>query len=248
MSSILTIPARAATKAVDDTAQKDALIVIVPNLEETIDEVGQIDPMGIGSTVTQPTIPAQPSIFSQCALPSLPAPLETTSTAASGVTSTTARDDTEADNPEVKEDEPAVHVTKPEEAVVVHENADSAITAATIAELKCPYVNCKYVTAIGQDCIKYGMESYMTEYMKQELKFHSSVHHVEDGDANGNVAVATIPVENGVYDDAAANVANEELHNFPVSWSKKSRKRNKSRRSDADYSGMIWDGSIREIC
>ena len=34
----------------------------------------------------------------------------------------------------------------------VGENTD--ITATTIAELKCPYVNCQYVTAIGQDCVE----------------------------------------------------------------------------------------------
>ena len=83
MSSILSTPAQAATTAVDDTIQKNALPGLVTKLEEeAIDRVAQIDPMGIGSTVTQPTISWPLSTFSQYAWPSLPAPLETTSTEA----------------------------------------------------------------------------------------------------------------------------------------------------------------------
>ena len=227
-------------------------------------QVGRIDPMRIGSTVTQPTMSGQPIILSQHAWPSLPAPLEKTIP--------TARADTSADDPKVQEDASDVPVAKPAEqtineddhitgdvptlptgldiptlalqegevnAEVVNTDSDAPsmttqmdevtnfvgaetdITATTIAELKCPYANCQYVTGVGQDCVQYGMEMYAAKYMQNELKIHCATKHTEYGDAAGTTD------SKGWYKSSCR--------------SNKSKKRNKSRRSNVESSDKVWD-------
>ena len=80
-------------------------------------QVWQLDPIRLGSTVTQPTKSGQPFILSQHAWPSLPAPLEKTIP--------TARADTTAADPKVKEDVSDLPVAKPAEQTI---NEDEHIT------------------------------------------------------------------------------------------------------------------------
>ena len=103
----------------------------------------------------------------------------------------------------------------------VGENTD--ITATTVAELECPYANCHYVTGAGKDCVEYGMEMYAAAYMQSELKCHLAAKHAVYGDATGTTD--------------------------PKGWNKsscrsnKSKRRNKSRKSDANaWDKLFYDG------
>ena len=101
----------------------------------------------------------------------------------------------------------------------VGDNTD--ITDTTIAELECPYANCHYVTRVGKDCVKCGMEMYAATYMQNELKCHLAAKHAVYGDATGTTD--------------------------PKGWNKssgrsnKSKKRNKSRRHNVESSNKVWD-------
>ena len=99
--------------------------------------------------------------------------------------------------------------------------AETDITATTIAELKCPYANCQYVTGVGQDCVQYGMEMYAAKYMQNELKIHCATKHTEYGDAAGTTD------SNGWYKSSCR--------------SNKSKNRNKFRRSNVESSDKVWD-------
>ena len=95
--------------------------------------------------------------------------------------------------------------------------AATDINATTIAELECPYANCKYVTGAGQDCVQYGMEMYAAAYMQRDLKMHIAGKHTE-------------------YVDAA-RTTDSKGRNKSSDRSYGSKKRNKSRKSDLEYDG-----------
>ena len=99
--------------------------------------------------------------------------------------------------------------------------ADTDITATTIAELECLYANCPYVTAVGKDCVEYGMEMYAAAYMQSELKCHLAAKHAVYGDATGTT--------------------DPKGWNKSLGRSNKSKKRNKSRRSNLESSDKVWD-------
>ena len=88
--------------------------------------------------------------------------------------------------------------------------------ATTIAELECPYDNCKYVTGVGQDCAQYGMDMYAAKMeMEHELRVHIGGTHTE------NVAAARITASKG------RNKSSGRPHG--------SKKRDKSRRWALQY-------------
>ena len=88
--------------------------------------------------------------------------------------------------------------------------------ATTIAELECPYDNCKYVTGVGQDCVQYGMDMYAAKMeMEHELRVHIGGTHTE------NVAAARITASKG------RNKSSGRPHG--------SKKRDKSRRWALQY-------------
>ena len=93
--------------------------------------------------------------------------------------------------------------------------AATAINATTIAELECPYDNCKYVTGAGQDCVQYGMEMYAAEYMQRALKMHIDSKHI------------------GYVD--AARTTHSKGRNMFSGRSSGSKRRDKSRRSALKY-------------
>ena len=86
----------------------------------------------VGSTSMQPAaMSGQPFNSTQHAWPSLPAPLGTTSTTASGIITTPARADTEAVDHTVQEDVLPVQVTKPEEEVHAEVVSKELYTSST---------------------------------------------------------------------------------------------------------------------
>ena len=72
-------------------------------------------------------------------------------------------------------------------------------------------------------------------------KHSTRVHNTGELSTNTDVAVDPTKVEHNEYGDAAAAAAYKTPRNSSTFRKKKSRKRNKSRGSDANYSGMIWD-------
>ena len=80
------------------------------------------------------------------------------------------------------------------------------------------------------------------QLQQQELaKDSTRVHNTGELSTNTDVAVDPTKVEHNEYGDAAAAAAYKTPRNSSTFRKKKSRKRNKSRGSDANYSGMIWD-------
>ena len=114
----VTTAATASTATIPPASMASQLRVPAP-------QVGQIDPISIGSTVTQPTMSGQPFILSQHTWPSLPAHLEKIIP--------TARTDTKADVPRIQGDVSDVLVARPEEHSVTE--ADNMPRDVTIVPL-----------------------------------------------------------------------------------------------------------------